>query len=70
MNEVNNQNDNNMNQNSNNAGFGFNFVPQENNMQGFQSSAPGFSYEAYNNANKKEPQTNNDKLDNALKNLF
>ena len=72
--EVNNPNQNNMNQNSGGMGFGFNFVPQDNNnfnnIQGFQSSAPGFNYEAYNNANKKEPQTNNDKLDNALKNLF
>ena len=66
-----NQNQNNMNQN---PGIGFSFVPQEsnsfNNIQGFQPSPPGFNYEAYNNANKKEPQTSNEKLENSLKNLF
>ena len=68
---IGNQNQNNMNQN---PGIGFSFVPQEsnnfNNIQGFQPSPPGFNYEAYNNANKKQPQTSNEKLENSLKNLF
>ena len=40
------------------------------NFQGFQPSPTGFNYEEYNKANKKQPTTNNDKLDNALQNLF
>ena len=68
LDEINNQS------NNNNTGFSFNFVPEENNnfknIEGFQPSPSGFDYEAFNNSKKKEPATNNDKLDNALKNLF
>ena len=62
LDEINNQNNNNI--------FTFNFVPQENNNQGFQPPPSGFDYEAFNNAKKNQPTTNNDKLDNALQNLF
>ena len=68
--EINNQENNN---NDNNNAFTFNFVPQEsnnfNNIQGFQPTT-GFDYDAFNKAQKNEPSTNNDKLDNALQNLF
>ena len=30
----------------------------------------GFNYEEYKKANEKEPKSVNDKLDNALKNIF
>ena len=67
--EINNQDNNN---NDNNA-FTFNFVPQEsnnfNNIEGFKPTT-GFDYDAFNKAQKNEPSTNNDKLDNALQNLF
>ena len=75
-NEINNENedypklDEINNQNNNNNIFTFNFVPQENNNQGFQPPPSGFDYEAFNNAKKNQPSTNNDKLDNALQNLF
>ena len=68
LDEINNQDIN------NSTGFSFNFVPEENNnfknIEGFQPSPLGFDYEAFNNSKKKELATNNDKLDNALKNLF
>ena len=68
--EINNQDNN----NTNNNVFTFNFVPQEsnnfNNIEGFKPSPSGFDYDAFNKAKKNEPTTNNDKLDNALQNLF
>ena len=61
-------------ENNNQAGFGFKFVPQEsynfNNIEGFKPSVSGFNYEAFGNSQKKEPATNNEKLDNKLKDLF
>ena len=71
LDEINNQN----NINNNNEGFSYNFVQPENNnsvnIEGLKPSTTGFDYEAFNNAkNNNQPKTSNDKLDNALKNLF
>ena len=68
---INNQN----NQISNNdVGFSYDFVKQENNnttnIEEIKPSSSGFDYEAFNNAKNTQPKTNNDKLDNALKNIF
>ena len=68
---INNQN----NQISNNdVGFSYDFVKQENNnttnIEEIIPISTGFDYEAFNNAKNTQPKTNNDKLDNALKNLF
>ena len=68
---INNQN----NQISNNdVGFSYDFVKQENNnttnIEEIKPISTGFDYEAFNNAKNTQPKTNNDKLDNALKNLF
>ena len=72
--EINNQDNNNNTNNNNSNVFTFNFVPQEsnnfNNIEGFKPSPSGFDYDAFNKAKKNEPTTNNDKLDNALQNLF
>ena len=68
LNEINSQN------NNNDVGFSFDFVKQESNnpanLAEFKPSSSGFDYEAFNNAKNTQPKTNNDKLDNALKNLF
>ena len=60
--------------NIDNIGFGFKFIPQESNnfenIEGFKSSLPGFDYETFNNLTKKEPETNNEKLDNKFGDLF
>ena len=60
--------------NIDNIGFGFKFIPQESNnfenIEGFKSSLPGFDYESFNNLTKKEPTTNNEKLDNKFGDLF
>ena len=69
---INNQNNQ---DNNNDIGFSFDFVKQENNNPSNieeikPSSSTGFDYEAFNNAKNTQPKTNNDKLDNALKNLF
>ena len=60
--------------NNDNIGFGFKFIPQESNnfenIKGFKSSLPGFDYESFNNLTKKEPATNNEKLDNKFGDLF
>ena len=60
--------------NIDNTGFGFKFIPQESNnfenIEGFKSSLPGFDYESFNNLTKKEPVTNNEKLDNKFGDLF
>ena len=68
LNEINSQN------NNNDVGFSFDFVKQESinpaNIGEFKPSSTGFDYEAFNNAKNNQPKTNNDKLDNALKNLF
>ena len=68
---INNQN----NQISNNdVGFSYDFVKQENNnttnIEEIKPISTGFDYEAFNNAKNTQPKTNNDKLDNALKNIF
>ena len=68
---INNQNNQN---NNNDVGFTFDFVKQENNnsvnIEELKPSSTGFDYEAFNNAKNTQPKTNNDKLDNALKNIF
>ena len=60
--------------NIDNTWFGFKFIPQESNnfenIEGFKSSLPGFDYESFNNLTKKEPTTNNEKLDNKFGDLF
>ena len=54
--------------------FSYDFVKQENNnttnIEEIKPSSSGFDYEAFNNAKNTQPKTNNDKLDNALKNIF
>ena len=59
---------------NNDVGFSYDFVKQENNnsinIEEIKPSSSGFDYEAFNNAKNTQPKTNNDKLDNALKNIF
>ena len=59
---------------NNNVGFSYDFVKQENNnttnIEEIKPISTGFDYEAFNNAKNTQPKTNNDKLDNALKNIF
>ena len=68
---INNQNNQN---NNNDVGFSYDFVKQENNnlanIEELKPSSTGFDYEAFNNAKNSQPKTTNDKLDNALKNIF
>ena len=64
-----------INKHNNNMELGYDFVSKENNNinkieENKTIPVTGFDYEAYNNAKKVEPKTNNDKLDNSLKNLF